>query len=458
MNNYKIFSMFLTIILFINSTSTIINAKNLDTKLNYDDIQIIANNGIVFDPTTETVLYNKNMNEKKYPASITKLMTVLLTLENVKDLDERITFSDNAVFSIPRGSSHISMNSGETLTVRQALYAVLLASANEVSNALAEHISGDTETFAKLMTKRAKELGALNTNFVNANGLHDDNHYITAYDMALITKELLKYPIFKEIIHTQTYTIPPTEKQKEPRIINNSHRLIKPGKYYYKYAVGGKTGYTTKSEHTLVTYAKKDDIELIVVLLDNHKKSSCFEETIKLLDRSFSQFNKVKLIDNTFEKFVNITQPYNNKNYNIGVLNVIPQSTIYKELPKNINKNNIKINLNLPQNVNPPIRKGQVIGEAIIKYNNYTIDKVNLISNLDVKPISNKEMAKIQRKNIFSNNKLIKIFIIILGIIIITCIFTIIYRILGLIKRKKYKKMLSKRNNKNNSLIKYRYK
>ena len=160
-----------------------------------------ADSAIVINAYTGDIIYGKNINKKQYPASITKLMTVLLTLEN-GNTDDIMTFSHDAVFSIERNSNHIAIDVGEVLSVADALYAVMLESANEVANGLAEYISGDMDTFAALMTSRAKELGALNTNFTNANGLHDDNHYTTAYDMALIAKELLKFDTFKEVAKT----------------------------------------------------------------------------------------------------------------------------------------------------------------------------------------------------------------------------------------------------------------
>ena len=155
-----------------------------------DALELDADAAILIDATTGEILYEKNPYKKEYPASITKLMTMLLAFENCS-LDETVTFSRNAVYSIEPGSSNIGIDQGEELTVEQCLYGIMLQSANEVSNGIAEHIDGSMEEFAKHMTQRAKELGAQNTNFVNANGLHDENHYTTAYDMALIAKELL---------------------------------------------------------------------------------------------------------------------------------------------------------------------------------------------------------------------------------------------------------------------------
>ena len=157
---------------------------------------------ICFDANTGTVLYGKNIDKQEYPASITKIMTVLLALEN-GNLDDTVTFSENAVYSIEYGSAHLGLTEGEELTLEQCLYGIMLASANEISNAVAEHIGGSVENFANMMNEKAAQLGCVNTHFVNPNGLHDENHYTCAYDMALITQEAMKYEKFREIIHTQ---------------------------------------------------------------------------------------------------------------------------------------------------------------------------------------------------------------------------------------------------------------
>ena len=216
-----------------------------------------AQSAILIDASTGTVLYEKDSDAKHYPASITKLMTVLLALE-YGNLDETIIFSHDAVFSIEPGSSHIAIDEGEQITMRQALYGIMLQSANEVSNGVAEHIDGSMEAFAQHMTTRAKELGCTGTNFTNANGLHDDNHYTTAHDMALIAKELLKFDFFRELMATLYYEIPPTNKQPETRYLYAQNQLIKDSSiFYYEYCEGGKTGYTTQAGNTLVAYAKK---------------------------------------------------------------------------------------------------------------------------------------------------------------------------------------------------------
>ncbi len=275
--------------------------QNLSLK-NSNNLNILSDTALLYDPDRKIVLYEKNGYEKRYPASITKVMTALLTLEYANgNLDDTVTFSRDAVYSIPSNSSHIAMNEGETLTVEESLYGLLLASANEVANALAEYVSGSVEDFGVLMTNRAKELGAKNTNFVNPHGLHDDNHYTTAYDMALIMSEAIKNEDFNRISGTYHYTIEPTEKQPEPRELYNSNRMIRESsEYYYEDVVSGKTGFTDEAQHTLVTYASRDGVNLIAVVL-NGQRYEPYIDSKTLYDYGFSLYNDMTIYEGSNE-------------------------------------------------------------------------------------------------------------------------------------------------------------
>ena len=255
-----------------------------------------AESAIIMEASTGTILYEKNINDPHYPASITKIMTTLLAIEN-SSLDEIVTFSTEAVFGIERNSSHIGIDVGEQLTMEQCLYGIMLASANEVSYAVAEHVAGDLDTFVQMMNDRAAELGCLNTNFVNANGLPDENHYTTVYDMALITKAALKNDIFRKISSTKTYSIPPTNIQSETRYFENHHRMVRNTKYYYDGCFGGKTGYTIAAKNTLVTFANKNNMDLICVTMKTDG-TQVYIDTAALLDYGFNNFQKINISDN----------------------------------------------------------------------------------------------------------------------------------------------------------------
>ncbi|MDR3240479.1 MAG: D-alanyl-D-alanine carboxypeptidase, partial [Clostridiales bacterium] len=254
----------LYLVLFLFSTINVYGEENLDPEVN-------AESAILMDADTGVILYEKNKTHKTFPASITKIMTALLTLESAgNSLSDRVAFSHDAVFSLPSGSSNIAMNEGDTLSVEESLYGLLLASANEVANALAEHIGGAQEDFAVLMNQKAQDLGAVNTHFVNPSGLHDDEHYTCAYDMALFLREALKDPEFNAIIAMKHYDLPPTEKQPLSRPLNNTNKLIQPGgAFFNENVIGGKTGFTDQAQHTLATYAEKDGVRLITVVLHN---------------------------------------------------------------------------------------------------------------------------------------------------------------------------------------------
>ena len=176
------------------------------------EVAMEADGGILMDADTGTILYGKNINEAYYPASITKLLTAQVVLDRCR-LDEVVEFSQNAVYNVEQGSKSLSMDTGDRMSVKDCLYGLILHSANEVANALAEHAAGSTEEFAKLMNKKAKELGCTGSNFVNPSGLNDPDHYTTAYDMALIARSALNYPEIVEIMGTRVYKIPPSKKE-----------------------------------------------------------------------------------------------------------------------------------------------------------------------------------------------------------------------------------------------------
>ena len=252
--------------------------------------EIVANNCIVMDVKTGTILYAKNAYDRCYPASITKVMTCLVALENT-DLNSTVTFSNDAIWGIERDSNHIALDVGEQITAEECLYGILLQSANEAAWGMAEHVAGSLEAFADMMNAKAKELGCLNTHFVNANGLHDDYHYTTCYDMALITKAAMENPIFREIDATTYYQIPPTNLKDEPRDLWHQLRLILPSSpYYYEYCEGGKTGYTDQAHNTLTSFAKKNGMELICVMMNCYGAKNCYLDSAALYEYYFNNY------------------------------------------------------------------------------------------------------------------------------------------------------------------------
>lgn len=254
---------------------------------------------ILMEESTGTILYEKNMDEAHYPASITKIMTTLLTLEN-GNLSDMVTFSDDAINNTE--GSGIARDYGEQMTLEQCLYGVMLESANECAYAVAEHVGGTVENFVGMMNAKAKELGCTNTHFANPHGLQDENHYTTAHDMALIAQAAYQNETFRIIIGTKMYTIPPTNKHAEETVLRNHHDMLctyhnANRKYLYPYCVGGKTGYTATANSTLVTYAEKDGMTLICVVMDTQSPNQ-FIDTVNLFDYAFDNFQVLNVAEN----------------------------------------------------------------------------------------------------------------------------------------------------------------
>lgn len=261
-------------------------------------VEVTAESAIVMEEETGAILYSKNMDDVHYPASITKIMTALVVLENC-DLDETVTFSAEAVYGTELGSSSIARDVNEEMTVEQTLYGMMLESANECAYALGEHVAGDIDSFVDMMNAKAKELGCKNTHFNNSNGLPDDEHYTSAYDMALISRAAYKIPKFAEIVGTKNYTIPPTNKHSEPTMLNNHHCMLhyfKTNQYLYEYCLGGKTGYTDVARSTLVTYAKKDGMTLVCVVMKDQTGEQ-YVDTTNLFEYCYDNFTKYHVSD-----------------------------------------------------------------------------------------------------------------------------------------------------------------
>ena len=338
------------------------------------DLDIDAPAAVLMDVTTGIVIYDKNMHERHYPASTTKIMTALLVLEHfAHDLDTRVPFSWDAVHSIPRNTSHIAMNDNETLSVREALYALMLESANEVANALAELVGGSMDDFALMMTARAIELGARNTNFVNAHGLHHPDHYTTAFDLALIMRRALDFPVLSEIISTVVSEIPPTERQPLPRPLLNTNHMIRPASQHYNpNVVGGKTGFTDEARHTLVTYGRLRNMGLVAVVL-RQERALNFRDTTTLLDFGFENFENVQVFDRN-----SLTQE-------IPVLGqgetvrLIGERSLTMSLPIGV-REHIQVINDIPEFIEQDIQNGDLVGSVSIMYRDLMLREINIFA------------------------------------------------------------------------------
>ena len=259
---------------------------------------------IVMDAESGAILYAKNIDKAEYPASITKVLTALLAYE-YGDMNAGVVISAEAMGCLGSGYASIGMKAGNIIYMWQAMRAMLMASSNEVAYAIGETVAAgqgqDYNWFISQMNEKVKELGGVNSNFVNTNGVHDENHYTCARDMALIGKELFAYPEFFEICQTQEYRIEASNTTEE-HVFQQKHEMLIPGKSdYYDKAIGGKTGYTTEAQNTLITMADDGNMKLVCVVLKTYG-GHVYSDTKALLEYAFQNFEKVSVLENETDK------------------------------------------------------------------------------------------------------------------------------------------------------------
>lgn len=265
------------------------------------DTGIESEAGIVMDADSGAVLFGQNIHVQKAPASITKILTALVVIEN-SSLDDTITFSHDAVYNVEDGSGNKnSIEEGDTLSVRDCLYLLLMRSSNQAANALAEHVGGSRDGFVKMMNEKTAELGCENSHFANPSGLNDDTQLTSVYDMALIASAAYKNDTLLTISKDKSYRLPATKNNPDGVTIQPEHKLLittdTESPNYYPYAVAGKTGYTSIAGQTLVTYAIKDDRRQIAVTMKS-TQATHYQDTIALLDFGFLRFKNVNISEN----------------------------------------------------------------------------------------------------------------------------------------------------------------
>lgn len=277
--------------------------------------EIAAQAAIVMEAGTGTILYAKNIHESLYPASTTKILTCMLAAENCA-MDEIVTFSEEAVFSVPSDGSNAGIDPGQQLSIEDCLKCILIISANEVANGVAEYICGSESLFVQKMNDRAKELGCVDSHFANTNGLHDENHYTSAYDLALIAREFFKNELLAKIAGMRQVHLLPSPKQPDEIWENTTNKIIK-NEIPYEYYVGGKTGYTDQAHSTLVSCAEKDGMKLICVVLKEDTPEQ-YQDTISLFEYGFNNFQKVNIADNETKYSIGGASFFETKNDVLG--------------------------------------------------------------------------------------------------------------------------------------------
>ena len=359
------------IIIFILPINTILGANGIDkTNYNPDNLTTNSPSVLLMDEKTGKILYSKDAFNRMYPASTTKLMTAILTLENCK-LTDIATVSHNAIYSIPIGYSHASLKEGEQLTIEQLLNVLLIPSANDAAVVLAEHIAGSEEKFADMMNKKAEELGCLDTHFVNPNGIHKENHYSTAYDLALIGRYAMQFDDIMRIAKISQYTLPKTNKyNKTDRTFNATNALInKNENYYYEYATGLKTGYTDKAGSCIVSTAEKNGIKLIEVILGSNSVTDRYKDCIKLFDYGFENYSYKNLV--TANSIID-TIEIKDATKETKSLNILAKDNINILLKNNIDTYNLEPKIKLNENLVAPISQNDVVGSISYEINGET--------------------------------------------------------------------------------------
>lgn len=371
--------LFLVAIIFLNTYSYAAGES--------EGLSLSGEGAILIDFDSGAVLYEKNIHQKLYPASTTKIMTGILAIEYGM-MDDIVTI-DPEVISLTKGS-HIALDYDEKMSFEDLLNALLITSANDAALALAKHVSGSLPEFIDLMNEKAKELGALNTNFVNPNGLHDDNHYTTAYDLSLIAKYAMSNETFKEFASKSSHTVEPTNKKDEPRYLYSTNGFFYGNEKInldgqsipikYDGVICGKTGYTGNAQNCLVTLAERNGQYLLTVVLKSDGKE-VYADTHKLLNYGYDNFDNVvvghanEFIDNV--KIENGTLQYASI--------VIEKDVNYIMKLNTLDRVERKININ--EKINAPLTKGDLVGNVEYYLDDILIGKGDLISTIDVSEV-----------------------------------------------------------------------
>lgn len=389
----KIKNIFILLLLFILvqgtfsfATSDVANTPQTTDTTN-GSITTYSPACLLMESSTGKILYEKNMNEVRYPASTTKIMTAILALEKCQ-LTDVATVSHDAIFTVPAGYTHANLREGEKLTIEQLLHALLIPSANDAANVIAEHISGSVSEFANLMNEKAVEIGCKNTHFVNPNGVFNKEHVTSAYDLALMGRYAMKNSTFREIVKNTTYTLPATEKYpKADRTLTTTNELLvaknssSKDNYYYPDAIGIKTGYTSEAGSCIVAGAQRDGLEVIAVILGGESTkdglSQRYLDCKTLFDYAFNNYSirTVNEKDSVLQqvKVSGATKETRN-------LDVLVEDSINIFMENSQDTNSLQPQIEMNKKLKAPIVKGATVGKIT-----YVVDGETYTSNLIAK-------------------------------------------------------------------------
>lgn len=363
--------------------------------------EIQAKAAILVDADTGDILYSLNAEDKAYPASCTKIMTCLLTIEAIEagelSLDQIITVEDSYATGLTPDSSTANLTTGEQISLENVLYCLMLASANEAGNILAVTVSGSISAFVDRMNERAAELGCTGTHFCNPHGLHDEDHYTTAQDLVTITMEAWKHELFRTLVWTATYTVPATNLSEE-RNLTNSNLLLpeRNSVYAYEYATGVKTGTTNAAGYCLVSAAEKDGRTVFAVVLgaqllqdtDGNTTRMVYVESKRLLEYGLNSFQNLELVSSS-ETIIELPVSEGEAE----TVSVIPAETVTYGLVNGLTTESFEREINLPDNLEAPIQEGDVLGSMTFSYDDQPYATVDLIAGNSVASLEEETSA-----------------------------------------------------------------
>ena len=430
MKKYTFLSLFLVLLLVLPLTAPVALAAEGGSGSAILDAMEVNAAAVLVDPDTGEVLYEKNPHEQRYPASITKVMTCLLTLEAVDrgelTLEQTVTASQALHTGIGDNASTADIKAGEQIRVIDLLYAALIPSANEACNVLAEAVSGDVATFVALMNQRAAELGMEDTHFANTHGYHDPNHYTSAWDIYLMCREAMQYETFRTIVGSVGYTMPATNLHEEPREVHATNALISNWRvrgYLYQYATGIKTGSTPEAGYCLAASATKEDRNLISVVLGCEREPGTtgsdgfiyFDETIRLFDWGFNNFSRQVMLDDTKRDIPEVEVTLG-KDTNYVTLE--PQGEIEALLPKDVGPENFTYSVTRnAESVEAPVERGQQLGTITVSFNGKEYGTLPLVASIAVE--RDEWLYRLDRLEKFFGQLWVRILLVVLAVVIL---------------------------------------
>ena len=410
---------------------------------------------LAYDGTSETVLLTRNEHEKVYPASLTKVMTVLLAVEAIESgsvkPNDPVTVQEGFDFDMIEGGTSVYLGFGETMTLENLLYCAMVASANDACNVIAQYISGSVSAFVERMNERAAELGCTETHFTNTHGLPDENHYTTAWDFTRILKEAVGHDLFMQYCNTAEYTVPATNASAE-RVLSSTNSLINPnnplypGDYLYEYAKGVKTGHTEDAGYCLASTAEKDNVRLLAVVMkgqaymidDANWYYDHFADSISLYDWAFENFS--------YQEIVKSTEIVANAPIEMGAdtdtVSVRPSTSITALLPNDTDPNSFERTVTLysettGETLQAPISAGQEVGEISVSLDGKVYGSAKLVTSTSV-DLSRVQYMRSNLKNTLHQPVVVITFWVLVLLFVLYILLVIRYRV----KRKAYQKRL----------------